>query len=227
MPGKVLEPLAGIPVIRHVVDRVSRATAVDECMVVTSIDPKNLSLVREVSTFGTRVFVGSEDDVLDRFWQATRLTDAAHVVRITADCPAIDPEIIDATLNQHFRDGNDYTSNSDPPSWPDGLDVEVMTRTALEASWSNAQEPKEREHVTPYMRTNSKRFRKGNYTAPYDLSEYRWTLDREADYRFLSSVFDRLFRDKPAFGYKDVLELLDREPELLAINSDIRRNEGY
>lgn len=227
LPGKVLKPLAGIPVIEHVVHRVRSAAMVDDVMVVTSIDPSNIPLIHVVSGLGCRVFVGSEDDVLDRFWQATRLTDADHLVRVTADCPVIDPDVIDSVIRLHVAEKNHYTSNTDPPTWPDGLDVEVMTRAALETAWSKARSTPEREHVTPYIRNNPQLFKTGGLRSPVDLSVHRWTLDQDEDYALLQSVFDELYKPSGIFRHGEILDLLLRKPELTDVNATIQRNEGY
>lgn len=227
LSGKVLKPLAGVPVIEHVVHRVRSAAMVDDVMVVTSIDPSNIPLIHVVSGLGCRVFVGSEDDVLDRFWQAARLTEADHLVRVTADCPVIDPDVIDSAIRLHLAENNDYTSNTDPPTWPDGLDVEVMTRAALETAWSKARSTPEREHVTPYVRNNPQFFKLGGVRSPIDLSHHRWTLDQSEDYALLQTVFGELYKPGGIFRYGEILDLLTRKPELTDVNGTIRRNEGY
>jgi len=226
LPGKVLKPLAGRPVIDHVIERVASATHVDDVMVVTSIDRNNLPLVTRVAEQGVGVFVGSEDDVLDRFWQAVRLTEADTVVRVTADCPIIDPEIIDRVVCLHVERGFDYTSNVDPPSWPDGLDVEVVSRTVLETAWREASTPADREHVTPFIRRDRRRFNIGNLASDRDLSGLRWTLDEEADYRFLQAIFEEIGDKGEVFGLQRVLHLLDRRPDMSKINAGIERNAG-
>ena len=224
--GKVLMPLGGKPAIDHVISRAKNASQIDDVIVVTSIDPANLPLIHHVSGTGTRVFVGSEDDVLDRFWQATRLTRAAHIVRITADCPLLDPRVVDEVIKTHLEKENDYTSNTDPPTWPDGLDVEVMKRSVLEAAWRESSDQHDREHVTPFMRRNNTRFRLENVGSPRDLSHHRWTLDQDEDYQLLSRVFDEMTSTGALWTTSQVLEFLDSHPELLHLNARIIRNEG-
>lgn len=226
LPGKVLKPLAGRPVIDHVIKRVATAERVDDVMVVTSIDRNNLPLISRVTEQGIGIFVGSENDVLDRFWQAVRLTDADTIVRVTADCPIIDPAIIDRVIGLHQEEGFDYTSNIDPPTWPDGLDVEVVSRPVLEIAWREATTNPDREHVTPFVRRHRRRFTIGNLASDRDLSGFRWTLDEEADYRFLRAVFEEVGNDGAMFGLQQVLELLDRRPDISGINSGIERNAG-
>jgi spore coat polysaccharide biosynthesis protein SpsF len=226
LPGKVLKPLAGLPAIHHVIARVRQAKTVDEVMVVTSIEPANLPLFHYVTGIDTCVFVGSEDDVLDRFWQATRLTHAKNIIRITADCPVMDPVMIDRVVELHRESGAAYTSNTEPPTWPDGLDVEVMQREALQDAWANAETTHDREHVTPFIRGNNSRFVRQNLASDVDLSEHRWTLDQDEDYRFLSAVIDALYSDNPFFGMQDILRLVNEDSTLTAINNSIERNAG-
>ncbi|WP_319475400.1 glycosyltransferase family protein [Marispirochaeta aestuarii] len=226
LPGKVLKPLDGKAVIEHVIERTKKATGIDEVIVVTSIESANLPLIRHVASLGIRVFVGSEDDVLDRYWQAARLTPANHIVRVTADCPLLDSTVVASVIKVHLEQNNDYTSNIDPPTWPDGLDVEVMKRSVLEIAWREAEDSHDREHVTPYIRRNYKRFRLGNVLSQENLSEYRWTLDREEDYRFLCRIFRDLSDGTDIYFTHRIIDYLKKNPELLSINQGIMRNEG-
>ena len=226
LPGKVLLPLAGKPVIEHVIDRVRSSSLVDEVIVATSIESVNLPLVSHVAALGIKVFVGSENDVLDRFWQAIRLTTAVHVVRITADCPLLDSTVIDSVIQEHIESGNDYSTNTEPPTWPDGLDVEIMKCSALEIAWRESTEQGDREHVTPFIRKNKNRFRIGNIRSNVDLSDHRWTLDQEEDYKFLVNIFDNLGGGGVEFTTQQVLDFLHANPEVVQINSGIIRNEG-
>ena len=225
LPGKVLKPLGGMPAIDQVLARVKQVQKIEKIIVVTSIDSANLPLISHVTAHGDSIFVGSENDVLDRFWQATRLTNADHIVRITADCPLIDASVIDLVIQTHLDNNFDYTSNIDPPTWPDGLDVEIMKRSVLEYAWCNAKNERDREHVTLFIRENADCYRLGNVSSSVNLSDYRWTLDQEEDYRFLSEIFSRL-NGHNICTTEQVLDLLDQFPELLSINSTIERNEG-
>jgi spore coat polysaccharide biosynthesis protein SpsF (cytidylyltransferase family) len=164
---------------------------------------------------------------LDRYYQAARLLCADHIVRITADCPLIDPDIIGRVIRKHVASKADYTTNTMPESFPDGLDVEVFTFRALEVAWKKAKLSSEREHVTPYLRKHSGVFRHAYLSHSVNLAHKRWTLDRPEDYRFLKLVYSHLYKKKRLFGMKDVLELLREHPEWETINGAIVRNEGY
>ena len=225
LPNKVLMPLGDKTVIEQVIERVSRSKYIDEIVVATSIEKNNLLLIKLCSEKNIRVFAGSEEDVLDRFYQVAKLIKPKHIVRITADCPLHDPYIIDSVINKHIKIKVDYTSNTDPPTYPDGLDVEVFTFGSLKIAWENAKLLSQREHVTPYIR-ESERFSKFNVRNDNDLSELRWTLDEQRDYDMIKQVYDN-FPASSFFSFEEILELIESKPELAKINSDIIRNEGY
>ena len=177
---------------------------------------------------GARVdcYRGSLDDVLDRFYQAASFHGANHVVRLTGDCPLIDPGLIGQMIATHLEHGNDYTSNTLQPSYPDGLDVEVFRFTCLAQAWREARLPSEREHVTPFLYRHPERFRLENISAVSDLSCHRWTVDEPEDFEFVRCVYEALYPTAPDFGTSDVLALLERQPELATINACHKRNEG-
>lgn len=231
LPGKVLLDLRGKPDLWQVVTRVSRAKKIDKIVVATTILEEDHQIAAFCNQEHINIFRGSPDDVLDRFYRTIMSLEEngdkiEFVVRVTADCPLIDPEVIDAVIERMLEGGYDYVSNVIPPSYPDGLDVEVFTIQALKSAHEHARLPSEREHVTPYI-INSATMRRSNVYNDVDLSGLRWTLDEPEDYEFIRQVFDHLFDNKPGFTMKDVLDLLNSHPELQKINSKIQRNEGY
>lgn len=226
LPGKVLMELANKPVLQHVVERVRASKRVQEAVVVTSINRQDIPIVAWCSTHAVRVYCGSEQDVLDRYYQAARLLGAAIVVRITADCPLMDPEVIDLVLGGMDDPDVDYVNNCGRETWPDGLDVEAFRFNTLERAWTRARLPSEREHVTPYIRNHPEEFRVRVVDHEPNLGSLRWTLDRREDHEFLSRVFAALGDGREIFGMDRVLELLLRQPELQSINSFVTRNEG-
>lgn len=226
LPNKVMRPLLGEPMLGRQLERLSRCLNIDQLQVVTSSDSSDDPLAAWLQQQQVPFYRGALDDVLDRFYQAAQGHNAAHIVRLTGDCPLTDPSIIDAVIEQHLHERNDYTSNCAPASLPDGLDVEVFTIAALRTSWQLAHKPSEREHVTLYLRNHSEQFKLGNYQHQPDLSSLRWTVDEARDMQFVEAVYAALYPANPAFGYREILSLLQRQPQLLAINSDIQRNEG-
>lgn len=227
LANKVLLDLCGKTVLEHVIDRVSRARTIDEAVVVTTVRKEDLKIVELVSRKGTRTLCGSEDDVLDRYYQAARLLNAQHIVRITADCPVIDADVIDQVVNYYFKSKADYCSNTITQTFPDGLDVEVFSFDALAKAWKNARLSSEREHVTPYIRNNARLFKVVSIEHPVNLGVHRWTLDEKKDYEFLSELFNGLYRKNAYFGMSDILKFLEKNPGLKSINTQITRNEGY
>lgn len=224
-PGKMMADLDGEPVIWHVLDRVKKAKLVDKVILATSKDNKNDILEKESKKNGVIVFRGSEEDVLDRFYQTAKKHNAKIIVRITGDCPLIDPEIIDETIN-FFKDNNcDYASNTNPPTYPDGMDVEVFSVNSLETAWKNAKLKSEREHVTLYIRNNEDNYKIENLENDQDLSHYRLTLDEKEDLIVIQKILKKL-KDKTNFGLSDIVKVIESNPEILEINKKYNRNEG-
>lgn len=227
LPSKVLMPLSGKTVLEHVVTRVRESKFINEVVVATTVDKQDLEIISFCSSNGIRVFVGSETDVLDRYYQAARLFKPANVVRITSDCPMIDPEIIDQIGARHVSEKADYTSNTLEETYPDGLDAEIFSFQALEIAWQQATLYSEREHVTPYIKKYSEKFKLISVKSEVDLSSMRWTIDQQEDFQFLSELFRRLYPSNPTFRTKDVLEVITKDPDIIKINNSIVRNEGY
>ena len=227
LPGKVLADLGGRPALDWTV-RAARATiGVDEIWVATSSSPVDDRIVNWCGTNAVPVHRGSENDVLDRYAGAVRASNADVVVRITADCPLLDPMVIAQVIRLRAATGAEYASNTYPPTWPDGLDCEVVTAKALLMAASEALRATDREHVTPYVRNNRSRFPAETLVAPLpDLINERWTLDTPADLKFLAAVMSRLPADRVA-TYLDVLAVLDHEPALRDINRLEIRNAGF
>lgn len=226
LPGKVLMDLEGKPVVLRVIERVKKASNVNEVVVVTTFDPKDLPIVKLCAELGIRVFCGSEDDVLDRFYQAAKLIKPEHIVRITADCPVMDPAIIIRVVQQHIKNHCDYTSNIIEENFPDGEDVEVFSFEALKKAWKEADLMSEREHVTLYIRNHPERFSLSSVKSELNLSNQRWTLDTDKDYAFLTSLYKELGSEDEYFGMNKIIALLKERNELNTINAGIARNEG-
>lgn len=225
LPEKVLKPLAGKPALWHVINRVQQCKLVDEVVVATTYQKSDLDIVQFCANIGVRVFAGSENDVLDRYYQVAKLFQPENVIRITADCPLQDPAIIDQVIEKHMKEQNDYTSNTLEVSYPDGLDCEVIKFSVLKDAWKNAMLASEREHVTQYIIKNNS-YKKNCLINAVDKSEERWTLDTEEDYKFISKVYDELYSEENTFLSDDIYKLLERKPELQDINKGQIRNEG-
>ncbi len=226
LPGKSLAEIEGRPMLWHVIQRVKRASLIDRVVVATSTAPADDAIQEMCRENDVPCYRGSENDVLDRFYGAARGEKASQVVRITADCPLIDPEVIDRVVRRFQRGDLDYASNAMVRSYPDGLDTEIFSFSALERAWHEASKASEREHVTPYLR--SEKFRTANVEndSTYLYQHYRWTVDEAQDLEFIRAVY-KAFRGQESFGMKDVLELIEKNPGLEKMNSDIVSNHGY
>jgi spore coat polysaccharide biosynthesis protein SpsF len=220
LPGKVLMDLGGETVLARVVGRLRRATRVNEIVVATTDSVADDAIVRECHRLEVSSFRGSENDVLDRYYQAARVCAAGAVVRITSDCPVIDPQLVDETIRVFHQQCGDYASNVFPRTYPRGLDTEVFTMAALKQAWRDAHEPYEREHVTPYFYEHPELFRLVSQCGRIDYSQYRWTLDTTEDLELLRTIYAR-FSNQDDFRCGEVIQLMECEPELAELNSDV------
>ncbi|MGA9814539.1 MAG: glycosyltransferase family protein [Terriglobales bacterium] len=220
LPGKVLLELEGETVLGRVVRRLRRSRQIAKVIVATTTEPADEVIVAECDRLQVLCFRGSERDVLDRYYQAAHANAAEAVVRVTSDCPLIDPELVDKTV-EVFRDEHaDYASNVFPRTYPRGLDTEVFTFDALDRAWREGREPHQREHVTPYLYEHPRIFKLASLSGPADYSRYRWTLDAREDLELLRAIYSRL-DGGDAFSWQEVLCLMEREPELAELNSQV------
>jgi spore coat polysaccharide biosynthesis protein SpsF len=222
LPGKVLMPLLGEPMIVRELERLAQATTLDELVVASSTDPSDDELADVVAAAGVEVRRGSLDDVLGRFLQIVDEFDPATVVRLTGDTPLTDPDVLDRIVDSHREGGADYTSNAIQRSYPRGLDVEAVEADALRRMRELGPDAEEREHVTIGIYRRPDVFRLQAVTQTPDRSDLRWTVDEPADFAFVERVYAALYPTDPAFRQSDVLALLEREPGLLRTESDAR-----
>lgn len=223
-PGKVLEPLDGEPLIVYMARRASRARLLDRVVIVTSTDPSDNPLAHAIEAADLQLFRGDLDDVLHRYLSAAQAHDAHEIVRLTGDCPLIDPAVIDAVIDARRRSGVDYASNVETPTFPDGLDVECFTREALERAASLARRAPEREHVTLWMRNDEHGLRRINHKAIANFSSLRLTVDYPDDLALIRALVGQL-PPNGSFDWFDIMRVLSRQPELIALNQH-ERNEG-
>jgi spore coat polysaccharide biosynthesis protein SpsF len=222
LPGKVLMPLLGIPILTHIVERTRRAHLVDEVVVATTGLPSDDAIESLARTSGWALVRGSETDLLDRYLAAARAHAAEIVVRITSDCPLIDPELIDDVVRALTETAADYASNSlEPRTYPRGLDVEAMTRETLERAAIEDTNQARREHATPYIYRHPERFRLRGIANPVDLSDHRWTVDTPEDFALVRRIYDALGRDD--FGWREALAVVEAHPEWSDINRHVRQ----
>jgi spore coat polysaccharide biosynthesis protein SpsF (cytidylyltransferase family) len=234
LPGKVLKEIAGKPVLWHIINRLRKTKLIDEIVVATTVNFADRQILELVHGMGIKAYAGSEADVLDRYYQTAKTLNADVIVRITSDCPLLDSEVVDKVISSFLRSALDYVSNTCvldnndcKQTFPDGFDTEVFSFAALKCAWKNASLVSEREHVTPYIWKNPQLFSIGHVSSTEDFSNFRFTLDYEDDLIFIREVYDRLSDKGLTFGLRDIVNLLETNPDLLEINKLKTRNEGY
>lgn len=227
LPDKVLLDLYGKTSLQRVIERVQKSSQVDEVMVVTSIEKANLPILKLCSELGIRVGVGSEEDVLDRYYQTAKLLCPDYLIRITADCPCFDYGLLDEAISTMDIDADYRAMLSE--TFADGLDLEIIRFAALETSWKNAVHSFEREHVTQYIRRHPKIFKLQDFISPIgNFGGHRWTVDEPEDFEVVRRIYGHFINEagKEDFNYRDILLFLDEHPEIRAINKKYQRNEG-
>lgn len=224
LPGKVLRPLAGAPMLLRQVERLGRCRWIDRLVVATSLDKTDDVLADVLTAAHVPSHRGELDDVLARFISALDIHGPAdHVVRLTGDCPLADPELIDAVIAHHLETGADYTSNTPARrTFPKGLDVEVIKAAVLRQAAAEAGAAYDREHVTPFIYRHPDRFRIEALSQPADEGDVRWTVDLPDDYAFVEAVYDELYPANPAFGSEDVRAFVRTRPDLATLGGERR-----
>jgi spore coat polysaccharide biosynthesis protein SpsF len=222
LPGKVLMDIEGKTMLSRVIERVRQAKKVDDVVVATTDRSADTVVVEACHQLGVVVFRGDMEDVLDRYYRAVKQHQAQVVVRITADCPLIDPDIIDQIITVFLENRVDYASNTMTRSYPRGLDVEVFSTAALERAWREADQQHQREHVTPYFYQNPKQFKLKAVTYAEDFSHFRWTVDTEEDLALIQAIYRRLPAAHLA-TWQEIVAFIYRESDLLTINNHIQQ----
>lgn len=229
LPGKVLLDLAGQPMLAHVIQRTRQAKWVNDVWVATTNDPSDDPIAAFCQAQGCPVYRGSVYDVLDRFYQAALTATADVIVRITGDCPLMDPAVIDQTVQAFVDSGADFACNRLPPparrTWPIGLDVEVCRFAGLARAWREATLPYEREHVMPFFYDTEGRFQVLVVDHDPDYGAYRWTVDTAEDLALLRAIFAH-FGKQTDFTWLDVLALMQQQPDLGKLNAGVRHKLG-
>jgi spore coat polysaccharide biosynthesis protein SpsF len=210
-------------------ERVARVEGLDKTVVATTLAERDNAIAAFCEKNGVECFRGSENDVLDRYFQAAVSWKADIVVRLTADCPLIDPNVVGKIIRAFLEKcpDIDFAGNVKPPTYPDGMDTEVFSMNALRRAWTETTKPLDREHVTPYFYDEPGRFRTLNVTAARDYSRYRLTVDHDADFRAVERIFLDLYRPESIFTFEEIVAYLDEHPDVLALNQSFNRNPWY
>lgn len=227
LPGKIMKNLSGKTVLEHVVDRLKYSEYVNSIIIATTMDKGDDIVAESMTNYGVSVFRGSEDNVLERYYLAAKENELDIVVRVTSDCPLIDPIVMDAIIKKYVEGNFDLVTNAGADltkrTFPRGLDVEVFSFKLLEKTFKNAKLDHQKEHVTPYIYENCENI--FYYTNEHDFSKYRWTLDTAEDFELISIIYEKLYSDKIMFFMNEILMLFENEPQLTLINSHIEQKE--
>jgi spore coat polysaccharide biosynthesis protein SpsF len=228
LPGKVLKEVLGRPLLDYQVERLRRVRLQDGLIIATTVNTTDEPLVAFCEERKIPYYRGSEDDVLARYLEAAETFDVANIVRITSDCPLIDPEIVDRVIGTFFnnRENTDYVANTLERTFPRGLDCEIFSSDLLREIDKLATDSSEREHVTSYIYKHLEKYRLMNVAGEEDLSRYRWTVDTAEDFELIRRILTELYPVKPEFSTRDCLELLERHPDWNDINRHVRQKAG-
>ena len=225
LPGKVLMKSGnGMPLLYHVINQLRHCSKVKNLVIATTTNQEDDEIEKFADNNSVNVFRGSEKDVLDRYFQCAKKYSFSTIVRITSDCPLIDPQIVDKVIERFFSGNYDYATNTLIRTFPIGTDAEVFSFSALETAWKNAQLPSEREHVTPHLR-NKGNFKTINVENDTNISNLRLTVDRIEDFELIKEILNNISTNP--IHLEDILELFSRKPELIEINKHINHNEGF
>jgi spore coat polysaccharide biosynthesis protein SpsF len=224
LPGKVLMAVNGRPIIDYNVERLRRARHIDEVIIATTSEPADDAIAAFCAEHGIRCFRGSEADVLDRLYHCVRAFGLDVMARLTADNPLIDPAVVDGVIEVYLADPErwDYVSNNHPPTWQDGQEVEILPTPVLETAWQEADKPFQREHGSPFIWDQPRRFRVGNVQREEGdawYHQYRWTLDYAEDFELMKRIYEGLYPAKPTFSTDDLMRWLEEHPEVMRLNS--------
>ncbi len=224
-PGKVLKHILGKPMLERMIERVKRAKLIDQIVVATTTNPQDNSITRLTDSLNISSFRGSATDVLSRYYLAAKKYHADIIVRLTGDCPVIDPVIIDTVVKTYLKDKWDYVSNVHIRSFPRGMDTEVFSFRALTTAWKQARSAYNREHITPYIYAHSQLFKLKQVIAPPPLSrpDLRLTVDESADLRLVRKIYQAFYSSHPHFTLLDIIAFLDQNPAIKSINQSIKQ----
>jgi spore coat polysaccharide biosynthesis protein SpsF len=227
LPSKVFAEIEGKPFLWHVVNRLKQSKYLDSIIIATTINKNDDIIASWSEENDVKCYRGSENNVLERYYEAAKHYSSETIIRITADDPFKDYQIMDAVIEKFQTEGVDFACNNNPPSYPEGIDIEVFSFEAIEKAYLNAKSTFEKEHVTQYFYKNPETFKISNLKNKENLSSLRWTVDEEKDLVMTRKVYSELFPIKEVFLMNDILELINEKPEIAAINDEVNRSVMY
>lgn len=230
LPGKIFKKITGKSLIWHLINRLRHSKYLEKIIIATTFKKKDKKIVKFAQKQKLEFYTGSENDVLDRFYKAAKKFNAEIIVRVTSDCPLIDPAVVDLVIQKYLKNKKvaDYVANCHPnASFPDGIDVEVFSFKTLEKAWKEAKKPSEREHVTSYIWNNPQKFKLLSVNNYQDFSKLKLSVDYKEDFLLVKKIFEALYKKNKIFTLKEILEFLARNKKILKINQNHKVNEGY
>lgn len=227
LPGKVLIEFSGNTLLGHIIERIVFSKSISKVVIATTTNPADNEIVKWADHRKIACFRGSETDVLNRYYEAARAFQATAIARITSDDPFKDPKVIDDVCAMWREQSLDFAYNNKPPTFAEGLDTEIFSFDAISKANRDAVDPFEREHVTQHFYRNPSKFRQNNLASPLDYSHLRWTIDTAQDMAMAQEVYKNLYKPGKIFLAKDILELLDKKPEIARMNQDVKRSDMY
>lgn len=225
LPGKVMLPIENHSVLGHVILRLKTVPLVDEIVIATTLNPEDNVIVEESRKYNVSVHRGSVEHVLSRYYEAAIKSSADVVVRVTSDCPLIDPVVTNNIIKFFLHSDTDYVSNKINETFPRGLDTEVFKMASLKYAYENAYNDIHREHVTPYIYLHPNKFELLNYNCIEDYSYYRWTLDTHEDYLLIKEIYSHLYKPEQIFSWLEAIELMNKNPQLKKINEHVKQKK--
>jgi spore coat polysaccharide biosynthesis protein SpsF len=225
LPGKIMKKLMDRTVLAHVIERVKAVPEIGGIIIATTTLPQDEIIAAEADRLGVGCYRGSEQDVLSRYYEAAYEAKADAIVRITSDCPVLDPEVVSNIVRIFIENQADYASNTLERSFPRGLDAEVFTMQSLTEAYQSAAKPEQREHVTPFLYQTPERYRLCSYSFDIDYSHYRWTLDTQEDWDLIEKIYERLYAPNRLFTWQEVSQLMQQNPELPQINAHVEQKK--
>ncbi|MEX1013232.1 MAG: glycosyltransferase family protein [Waddliaceae bacterium] len=225
LPGKALLPVLDRPLLSYQIERLTRVKSATRLLIATTTKPQDKEICDLCKKEGIACFRGDEQNVLERYLQAAKSVESDVIVRITGDCPLIDPEIVDKVIQYYLSGSFDYVSNTLKWSWPRGMDVEVFSMKALEMAFSSANSSYDQEHVTPFFYHNPKIFKLGSVVNDVDHSHLRLTVDTKEDFMLIAEILTRLYPQNPKFTFDDIASLLAKNPQLVELNAAVKQKE--
>ncbi|MDH7604644.1 MAG: glycosyltransferase family protein [Melioribacter sp.] len=229
LPNKIFKELCGKPILWHVINRLSYSKLISQIIIATTILPEDDTIEEFCKINNILFYRGSSDDVLSRYYETAKKFNAEIIIRITSDCPVIDPQIIDKMINNFFdfydKEKIDYMSNTIIRTFPRGLDAEIFPFNVLEKTHLEAKQNYEREHVTPYIYQHPEIFKIKNFACEKDYSFHRWTVDTIEDFELIEKIYESLYKENDIFYFEDILKLFEKYPDLVNINKDIKQKQ--